>query len=267
MTFDFFNTSALAFGSKLTSAFNQLNNKLSMAQDNLQNILDAQDIFNQYLNRNYQVPVPTRPDSACRVDEAFEVVNNAYSPNFITIKKEETDDKNSLLVNLTFFNSNTNRITHATGETELLEGYAFVKETISATDPERTIRFSSLEGDDKSSNTAQNGEILLFKFRIQDDLIYLSNETSYIEYTPYDFSQYTSLSIGDSVTLPYEAKGYECVAVRGALNNCSVKVNDTVVAAGNGNQNFRQVILYLKKGDKVDGSTDGNNYKIKYNVD
>lgn len=60
MTFDFFNTSNLAFGSKLTKAFNQLDRLCNEAEENIAKFLNQQSIFRDYVHRNYQVPVPTR---------------------------------------------------------------------------------------------------------------------------------------------------------------------------------------------------------------
>lgn len=257
MTFDFFNTSALAFGSKLTHAFTQLNNQLAMAQSNLDSLLDDQAIFDQYLNRNYQVPIPSRPDMACRVDEAFNFIRNCYGFNDITFSEDE-----GLTVDVTFFNSYTDRITHATGNTELTEGYAYVREATAANKPDRTIRFSEDEG-------LKGNDILLFKFRIQDGYLFTTNETGYTNMVPLDFTQYTGLSCTINNPIPYTAKGYECVAVRGAQNNLNVTINGTTVAYGNGNNNHRLVFLYLKPGDVVSGSgidTRYNLYKVKYEM-
>ena len=49
MTFDFFNTSDLAFGGKLTSAFKQLFNKCKQAEDNIDSVLEKQAIYSDYL--------------------------------------------------------------------------------------------------------------------------------------------------------------------------------------------------------------------------
>lgn len=228
-----------------------------MAQDNLAGILDDQAIFNQYLNRNYQVPIPSRPDMACRVDEAFNFVRNCYGFNDITFSEDE-----GLTVDVTFFNDYTDRITHATGTTELTEGYAYVREAVAANKPDRTIRFSEEEG-------PSGNEILLFKFRVQDGYLFTSNETGYVNVVPLDFTQYTGLSCTINHPIPYTATGYECVAVRGAAQNLNVTINGTTVAYGNGHYNHRLIFLYLKPGDVVSGSgidTRYNLYKVKYEM-
>ena len=54
MSFDFFNTSYLAFGSKLYAAFVTLENLIMEAEDNLEQVKSDQAIYDEYLNKNYQ---------------------------------------------------------------------------------------------------------------------------------------------------------------------------------------------------------------------
>ena len=50
MTYDFFNAGHLAFGKKLTSVFNSLNQLLLGATDHLQSITDALGYYSQFSN-------------------------------------------------------------------------------------------------------------------------------------------------------------------------------------------------------------------------
>ena len=75
MTFEFFNTSSLAFGSKLTAAFKQLNNTMTYSLENIDRVLSDLDYYQQYIEKNYRVPSPTRPQMAVRTNEIFSVIN------------------------------------------------------------------------------------------------------------------------------------------------------------------------------------------------
>ena len=57
MTFNFFNTSRLAFGSKLTAAFKQLNNMMDNSLEAVDRALSDLDYYQQYINKNYRFPM------------------------------------------------------------------------------------------------------------------------------------------------------------------------------------------------------------------
>ena len=76
MTFDFFNTSDLAFGGKLTSAFKQLFNKCKQAEDNIDSVLEKQAIYSDYFFKNYIVGEPTNASSPCRTNEILNIIKN-----------------------------------------------------------------------------------------------------------------------------------------------------------------------------------------------
>lgn len=76
MTFDFFNTSDLAFGGKLTSAFKQLFNKIEQAEDNIDSVLERQAIYSDYFFKNYIVGEPTNATNPCRTNEILNIIKN-----------------------------------------------------------------------------------------------------------------------------------------------------------------------------------------------
>ena len=76
MTFDFFNTSDLAFGGKLTSAFKQLFNKCKQAEDNIDSVLEKQAIYSDYFFKNYIVGEPTNASNPCRTNEILNIIKN-----------------------------------------------------------------------------------------------------------------------------------------------------------------------------------------------
>ena len=256
MTFEFFNTSRLAFGSKLTAAFKQLDNNLYYALQNMDNVLSALSFYDQYKNRNFRAPVPTRGQMVARVNELFALVDD-----MVTLQELKYEEE-TFSVKTTFYTKSINRITNAVGSTNLKEGFAFVTIAPSNSRMTRQIRFSSK--DDKTG-----GEILLFGFRIDDNnnIFLKGNLTETLKLYPQDATQYISLSKGDAITLPYMAQDYECVCLYGSRNSFSVSINGTEIVKGIGGgayDNFNHVVVYLKKGDEVTGEI-ASGFKINYN--
>lgn len=256
MSFDFFNTSLLAFGSKLTSVFKTLNNSAQYAIDNLNIALSDLDYYNQYINRNYRVPTPTREGMAARTNEIFALIDESV------LIKEMKVENNLFSVEITFFTTSTNRMTNAIGSTELKEGYAFVVPADSNNRATRNIRFSS-------TSDERGSEILLFQFRIDssNNIFLLGDLRTTLRLYPQDATQYTSLSKGSNITLPFTATEPTCLCLVGNTNNIEVVKNGTVLVKDGGetfHPQIRHCILYLKKGDVVTG-TISSGFKINYN--
>lgn len=251
MSFDFFNNSHLAFGSKLTAAFKQLEKIKGEAELNLQNVLSVQDIYKEYISRNYQIPVPSDLNSPCRVDEVFQIID---AP-FVVKRMEYKNGK--LYVDILTFNSTTLRITCASGETDLKEGSAYYEQSISNLTTGREIKFVS-------KSKAETGT-KLFDFRIDNNgYICLENISEYIE--SIDYNNYSSLSNGGNISLPYTATDYECVVVVGNDINAEIKLNGTTILGYWDARNCKRfVVAYLKAGDQLTGSAQLA-FKVKYNV-
>lgn len=121
MSFDFFNTSNLAFGNKLTTAFKQLFNNLQQAEDNITNVLERQSIYNDFVFKNYIVGNPSTPTSPCRSNEILNIVKYADISNPVKLEcigdKEDTSD--ILTINLNIYDSSTNIVTNILGSTNI----------------------------------------------------------------------------------------------------------------------------------------------------
>lgn len=256
MSFDFFNTSALAFGAKLTSAFKTLNNNMAYAIDNLNKVLKNLDYYRQYLNKNYRVPVPTRASMAARTNEIFALIDK-------TINIKHLELENGLLtVEVTFFTANTYRITDAVGSTELKEGYAFVSPAISSNRASRNIRFSE-------DNNPDGSEILLFGFRIDsnNNIMLKGDLRTSLMLFPQDATQYTSITKGEYVPNPHTATDYECICCVGSETIIDVRINGQVIISGIGTGHHpqrRHCIVYLKPNDVLSGTFE-QAFKINYN--
>lgn len=256
MTFEFFNTSSLAFGSKLTAAFKQLDNTMTYSLENIDRVLSDLDYYQQYIEKNYRVPSPTRPQMAVRTNEIFSVIDE-MNP----IKKIAYED-NLFKVNISFYDQKTHKITSAYGETSITEGYAYVAPSPSNSRIDRLIRFTETEG-------AQGSEILLFKYRIDGEgrIFLIGDLRDRLRLYPQDATQYTSMSKGASLTFPYTATDYECLCLVGYVNNFDVQVNGSSVIKGIGGASYtnkNHAIVYVKKGDVISGTIDFG-FKVNYN--
>lgn len=254
MTYDFFNTSNLAFGSKLTAAFQSLDNLANAAEQNLNQVFADQAIYNEYTNKNYQVPRPSSLESPCRSDEIFDLVNDS---NIFVSKLEYSGGK--LKAKVIMFNRNNNRMTIGSGETTIREGYCYIIEAVSNQNTNKELKFS--EDIDASLG------LLLFRYRVDNaNVVNLIGDVSNLGFTPLDINQYSSLSKGSTVasTGSYTATGYECVCIIGKRNNIKVQLNGNTVLQGQGADNVRCCILYLKPKDKISG-TYNSIFRINYN--
>lgn len=258
MTFNYFNPSNLAFGSKLTTAFYQLNRLAESAEENLEEFFAQQEFFKQFEDRNYEISKPYESYNPVRSNEFFDILNDR--PSFIRrITYDKDNKKISVKVNL--FNRDTNRITRLEGETDILEGYCYYKPAISNSMPERELSFS----EDKVFNLG----VQLFEYKVEEnDTISIIGELDQLRLTPFDTTQYESISKGEQVAdynQKYKAENYECVCIVGNKNNIQVKLNGRVVLQGYGADNVRHCILYLKPEDEITGSY-ARIFKVKYDV-
>lgn len=110
MTFDFFNTSNLAFGGKLTTAFKQLFNQVEQAQDNIDSVLERQAIYSQYLFKNYIVGQPTNGSNPCRTNEILNLIKdiNYIGDIEITFSGDNENTTDTLVVNANVYDKSLN---------------------------------------------------------------------------------------------------------------------------------------------------------------
>jgi len=266
MTFEFFNTSNLAFGSKLTSAFKTLDDMAQRSSNNIDILLSDLEFYEQYLDRNYRVPAPTTGTMAARTNELFNLLDEK-------VEIQEVDYSDGLFsFGCSWCDKNTKKITVASGTTSIKNGYAYVLPASSNTRMRRTIRFSDVA--DKA-----NSEIQLFQYRINSNgnIFLIGNLIDSLDLFPQEFNQYKSLGKGSNISLPYTAKDYECIAVRAyyhsngdddVLKDLKVAVNGKIIMNARDtfphHLGYRHCIVYLKPNDVLTG-TYGAAFKINYN--
>ena len=261
MSFEYFNTSHLAFGSKLTKAFKQLEKMCIDGENNIAGFVEDVEYLGEYVNRNYRVPRPTSETSAVRVDDIIDVINDNY---YI---KEATYKDGIFRLSINFFNKAINRMTIASGSTDIRDGYAYFKSSISNSDPASEIKFV-----EKKDDTLGN---LLFKYRIDSkNVINIQDGTSsVITFKVGNMDKINSISFGDSVTLPYTATDYCCVAVIGRLTGASqaptsvqVVLNGNEILTSKGGFHKNTAFVYLKPDDVLSSNVYDHARFVDYNI-
>ena len=259
MSFEYFNNSHLAFGSKLTRAFKQLEKLMNDAEGNILSYVSDLDILGEYINRNYRAPKPTSATSAVRAAEIFDVINDSYYIKEVTYK----DGIFRLAIN--YFNRNTNRFTIASGSTDIKEVYAYVRQSTSNSNPASEIIFS-----EKENNSSG---YCIFKYRIDSkNFVNVDDKSSDIlTLSIGDYNYENKISLGQAVSLPYTAIDDCCVLITGSFNGgntgnyeLTVKVDDDLYSKSRGKYTRYFSIVYLKKGQKISATGAQDAYLINY---
>ena len=264
MSFDYFNTSHLAFGSKLTKAFRQLEDLCDTAEGNLNQLFTDLELFDGYINKNYRCPRPSRSDAPSRTNEIFDIFNDrVYNIKYLGYSN------GTLTARINLFNRVTNRMTSGVGTTELTEGYAFVTEAISNSNVGSNITFveNSLDGQGR----------LLFKFRVDSSnrINIIPLDDSLILFNPAGVTHVTSMSKGAEISSGYTATDYETICVvglkegvyepdnQGSPGRLYIDVNGQMHTRIEGRHVRKYAIVYLKPGEVLSG-TFSKAFKIIY---
>lgn len=272
MSFDYFNTSHLAFGAKISKAFLQLNRLLQEGEDNLQDLFQIYEFYAQYIDRNYPAPFPTRPDAPVRAKELYDLLNDGN-----TLRSIYLDNEGVLHVTVNLFKRISNRFTIASGSTELKEGFAFCRDSVSNKNYSRDIQFVE-EYDDGIGN-------FLFEFRIDSDNNINIVGDSYNYYIPSNFDHITTMEKGDVIFTNqnlsmegYTAEDYEAILLVGygypwdggvnpgnndQKSDLHIRVNDKTVVNVTGWLCRQYGIVYLKPGDVLNADCK-TAFRIKY---
>lgn len=218
MSFDLFNTSNLAFGNKLTTAFKQLFNNLQQAEDNITSVLERQSIYNDFVFKNYIVGTPSTPTSPCRSNEILNIVKHSDISSPVKLEcigdNEETSD--ILTINLNVYDNSTNIVTNIIGSTNITADDWSINDTLSNRKStlyrgifiEKYVYFTLADSNmnmivtpeftDKKKKTDElkEGQELLCKIRINPMGQYsLCSVNKKLNFSVGDFGHYKSLSM------------------------------------------------------------------------
>lgn len=282
MSFDYFNVSHLAFGSKLTKAFSQLDRLCTEAEDNLVYLYQILDIFGEFIDRNYPCPFPTRGDAPVRAKELFDLLNDANA-----LRKIYLDANEDLNVEVIMYKRQSNRFTVGTGKTSLKKGYVFCKDSVSNKNYERDLQFVENYDDgvghflfefridgDKHINIVGESKKYFSPSRDFDHISSMEKVTSVLvdtnltngwSYTAEDYETIICVGYAFWGTRPYHDDGARAAGAKyGSI--LLVRINDEDVVEVGGADSRQFVVVYLKPGDKLSGNIK-NAIKIKYTSD
>lgn len=251
MTYNYFNPTDLAFGSRLTNAFKSLHHLADAASDNIKEVLENMAYFEQYNGRNYPIGRPNSPNAPCRTNEMFDLINDKG----IYLNEISYID-NTLKVSIKAFDATTNRMTSATGTTTIREGYCYYRKSSSNRKYETEIIFSEEQNFGKGN--------LLFQYRIdKSGKINIVGEVKPINLIPNDLGGYNGLSLGDRLAgqdEEYTATDYECLCIIGRNKTLKVNKNDKHIVGSTESNGYisqqrgiRHAIVYVKPEDTISG--------------
>lgn len=262
MSYNFFNTSSTAFGSRLTAAFLSLTKLGEDAEIRLNEILENWDLYKARIGNNYRVPKPQGLDDAVRTNELFDIFNNKH-----VLIKDLKYENNKLVVKVFKFNNINDRMTVLSGSTTSKSGYVFYNWASSNSRPNKSLIFSS---------SANNSGELLFQYRIDgNNKINLIGEVKTpLMLIPVDSSHLTNVRLGSKIAnanKKYTSKDYECILVIGRdsgitgedVSAIKVSKNGKVIFKGTGYRSRRYCIIYTKPDDIITGNYDSI-YRIEY---
>lgn len=246
MTYDFFNTSYLAFGSKLTRAFRSLADKLDNSYVNVELLQQQLTYYDQYINRNYKVPTPSGGGSPVQAKQIYDILKVKQC---IIRDLSYADGKLHVAVS---YISNGNKITYASGETELTKGYCYIKTALTNDAPSTELTF--VEEEDEGKN-------LLFSFEIQSDKVRLSDldDTFPLFCGSYDnhykTMTWTEVDSSDYLNQEITHDTYLIAIVKGS-GRLEVSIDNKVIWGVNCPTYLKYSIpLYLKPGETFTGAT------------
>lgn len=261
MTYNYFNAGRLAFGKKITAAFNSLNELCNSAEEHISGVTDSTRYYAQFVNKNYLCPTPTNPTMPVRTNEVFDIIEGSLGWNL-------TRTGSTITCNVVYFNTDISRITKASGSTTKQTAYVIVRFSSDLNNFNTTIRFSNTDNPSMS-------EMTLFKYTVEDGKIFLSEPVNDNVYQLVDVASYRSLSIQYAGVRTYTCNSRaECIFVRTADEELDgyggpfeIKLNGKVIfQLGSGQITMPFLCLYLKRGDVISGTNVGKIYKVNYNL-
>lgn len=191
MTFDYFNTSYLAFGDKLKKAFKSLGGLLDNGYKKADSLSAQLSFVGSYLNKNYQVANPNDEDDPCNCETIYKLLRNNPISNInilpYLLNTDESEQLKGIQVSLTFFNPTTDKLCTALGYSttenkEITNGTCFlIPSVINNNFNGQLLFFDKNETKIVSANAVK---LFDFEYIPEENNILLSNISGYIELKP-----------------------------------------------------------------------------------
>lgn len=277
MTYDYFNTSYLAFGDKLKKAFKSLGSLLDNGYKKVDSLSTQLSFIGNYLDKNYQVTNPNSEDDPCNCDTIYKLLRNnpisnlIISPHGVTIN--ESEEFKGIQVSLVFFNPITDKLCTANGYSttstkEIKSGTCFLIPSVINNNFEGQILFFSK--DETVIVSANAIKLFDFDYITEEDNILLSNISEYIELKPglYDRA-YSTGRIIDVTDKYYDNPLPSRKMLLVKTVNTSGDITITVTFKGDSSPTTMYSLhpntggkwsnyvlpLYLNEGDRIDSSS------------
>lgn len=169
MPFEFFNTSYLAFGDRLTKAFRNLAGMLDELDESISQLEQDMAYVNNFIGRNYIVPTPSTNTSPVQGKQIFDV----FSLNVCLINDISINEDGGINVEVKYFNKNSCIFTNATGSSNGMKwGWAILTPSKTNSRIDRDITFT------QDLSASQRSDVL-FKFYIEKNRINISEVSQY----------------------------------------------------------------------------------------
>lgn len=191
MTFDYFNTSYLAFGDKLKKAFKSLGGLLDNGYKKADSLSIQLSFIGSYLNKNYQVTDPKSEEDPCNCETIYKLLRNNPISNInilpYSLTTDESEELKGIQVSLTFFHPTTDKLCTALGYStkgmkEIKNGTCFLLPSVINNNFDGQLLFF----DKNETIIVSANAIKLFNFEYipEENNILLSNISEYIELKP-----------------------------------------------------------------------------------
>lgn len=287
MTYEFFNTSYLAFGIKITRAFKSLAQLFDNANENFQSITEQLSYIGKFIGRNYAVSIPDDPDEPCKCQMIYDVLKiNPISNLIILPATNDNDNIDGITLSFDAINPNTNKPTKFSGTIHELRATVYARLSTRNNVLSGNLYYDSLDSDedDKHYNysTDVKGNIIrlfTYEYNTDEGSLLLSNVNKDINITSTGYNRkYSTMSILDKTSEYFNnpiksrkmllvvtpmTSGDVSISVKYSGDSDSTLVGQLIQSSGGHTGRFC-FPLYLNDGDTITGGTIEKIYEVIY---
>ena len=287
MTYEFFNTSYLAFGIKITRAFKSLAQLFDNANKNFQSITEQLSYIGKFIGRNYAVSTPDDPDKPCKCQMIYDVLKiNPISNLIVLPATDDNDNIDGITLRFNAINPNTNKPTAFSGTIHEFRATVYARLSTRNNVFSGNLYYDSLDSDEDDKNynysTDVKGNIIrlfTYEYNTDDGSLLLSNVNKSINITSTGYNRkYSTMSIVDKTSeyLNNPIKGRKMLLVVTPITSgdVSVKVKYSgdsdatlvgqLIQSSGGHTGRFCFPLYLNDGDTITDGTIEKIYEVLY---
>lgn len=284
MTYEFFNTSYLAFGIKITRAFKSLAQLFDNANKNFQSITEQLSYIGKFIGRNYAVGTPDDPDKPCNCQMIYDILKINPISNLLILPATNDDDIiDGITLRFNAINPSTNKPTIFSGTIHELRATVYARLSTRNNVFSGSLYYDSLNSDEDDKNynystDVKGNMIRLFTYEYNKDegtfLLYNLNTDLNFLCSTYN-RKYSSCNIIDRTSLlNQKISGRKMLIAVTKYENADialkVKYNNNqdytvVYSIPRGNKSNQYGLpLYLNDGDIVSSDSVYKLYEVVY---